>query len=91
MIKEDEFLTLNKSVTAPIDGIYKYVLLPAENPINYYIDLFYVYGQGPDDELLESMEDTVYLKNGEWLTIDSDGNVKVQQKERHLKLVVANE
>lgn len=90
MIHDDNFYTLNKSPLAPINGVYKYVLIPAEKPLDYYIDLFYIYGQGSDDEALEAIEDSVYLKEGEWLTVDADGNVKVQKKERHLKLVVTN-
>lgn len=90
MSYDDFFYTPNRSTTAPIPGVYRYELIPAESPIDYYIDLFYVFGQGSDEEVLEAMEDTVYLKKGEWLSIDYDGNVTVQKKERHLKLVVTN-
>jgi hypothetical protein len=90
MSYDDFFYTPNRSTTAPISGVYRYELIPAETPVDYYIDLFYVFGQGSDEEVLEAMEDTVYLKTGEWLTIDLDGNIKIQKKERHLKLVVTN-
>lgn len=90
MNDDNFFYTPNRSATAPISGVYKFELIPAENPIDYYIELFYIFGQGSDEEVLEELEDTVYLKKGEWLVIDSDGNVTVQKKERHLKLVVTN-
>lgn len=91
MMDDKEFFILNKSVEAPISGVYRYVLIPAKNPFDYYIDLFYIFGQGSDEKALEQIEDSLYLKKGEYLIIDLKGNVKIQQKERHLKLVVNNE
>jgi hypothetical protein len=90
MNEDNSFLTINKSLAAPINGVYRYVLIPAEKPVEYYIDLFYVYGLGTDEEVLETVEDTVYLSKGERLIIDSEGTIKVEKKERHLKLVVIN-
>lgn len=82
---------LNRSVEAPIDGVYRYELIPAENPIDYYIDLWYQYGMGLDDnELIKQFDDAFYLKKGEYVIIDINGNILVKKKEKHLKLVVNN-
>lgn len=82
---------VNKSAEAPIEGVYRYELIPAEKPIDYYIDLWYQYGMGESPEtLLNIFEDAVYLKQGEYVEIDCNGNVMVRKKERHLKLVINN-
>lgn len=86
-----EYDLINKSPLAPVTGVYRYELIPAEQPMDYYIDLWYIYGMGDDETLLSSMEDTVYLKEGDRLILDSDGKVIVKKKKKHLKLVVNND
>jgi len=64
-----EYDLINKSPLAPITGVYRYELIPAEQPMDYYIDLWYLYGLGDNETLLASMEDTVYLEEGDSLRI----------------------
>ncbi len=85
-----EYDLINKSPLAPIAGVYRYELIPAEQPMDYYIDLWYVYGLGDNETLLASMEDTVYLEEGDRLVLDADGKVVIKKKEKHLKLVINN-
>jgi hypothetical protein len=82
---------INRSPAAPIAGVYRYELIPAEKPMDYYIDLWFQFGMGSDPKkLLSVMDDAFYLEKGEYIVIDLDGNVSVKKKERHLKLVIIN-
>ena len=82
---------LNRSVEAPIEGVYRYELIPAETPMNYHIELWYQFGMGDDPKkLLETLDDAVYLNKGDSVVIDSDGKVSVKKRGYHLKLVVTN-
>jgi hypothetical protein len=83
---------INKSPDAPVEGVYRYELIPAENPMDYYIDLWYQFGMGDDPKkLLNTMDDVVYLKEGDRVEINPEGEVYIKKKQRHLKLVVTNE
>ena len=82
---------LNRSVEAPIEGVYRYELIPAETPMNYHIELWYQFGMGDDPKkLLETLDDAVYLNKGDSVIIQDDV-VTVRKKERHLKLVIMND
>ena len=39
---------INQSLEAPVDGVYRYELIPAENPVDYYVDLWYQFSMGID-------------------------------------------
>lgn len=80
---------VNMSVEAPIEGIYRYELIPAETPIDYYIDLWYQFGMADPESLLENTHDYVRLNKGDVVIIQDDV-VTVRKKERHLKLVIDN-
>lgn len=82
---------INQSPEAPIDGVYRYELIPAENPMEYHIDLWYQFGMGDEKEILSRFDDAVFLKTGDRIEINSEGEISVKKKERHLKLVVSNE
>lgn len=90
MNNNKEFILINKSVVAPVSGVYRYVLIPVKNSINYYIDLFYIFGQGSDEDVLNKIEDTIYLKKGERIIVNSHGKVEIEKKQNHLRLVVNN-
>ena len=85
-----EFNLINQSPTAPIAGVYRYELIPADKPMDYYIDLWYIYGLGDTETILSSVEDSIYLEEGDRLVLNSDGKVIIKKKEIHLKLVVNN-
>ena len=83
---------INQSPEAPIDGVYRYELIPADKPMEYHIDIWYQFGMGDDDkEILDRFDDAVLLKTGERVGLDSEGKIYIKKKERHLKLVVSNE
>ena len=42
-------------------------------------------------KLLDTMDDAVYLKEGDRVEINPEGEVYIKKKQRHLKLVVTNE
>ena len=81
---------INRSPEAPLDGVYRYELIPAETPMDYYIDLWYQFGMGDEKKLLDVLDDAVYLKAGDRVEINDEGEVFVRTKEPHLKLVVNN-
>ena len=82
---------LNKSVEAPVDGVYRYELIPAEKPVDYYIDLWYQFSMGMDQrKILEEYEDAVYLEKGDCVIIENE-IITVRKKEPKLKLVVNND
>ena len=81
---------LNRSVEAPIEGVYRYELIPAETSMDYYIDLWYQFGMADPESLLENTHDYVYLNKGD-VVIIQDNIVTVRKKESHLKLVVNND
>lgn len=83
--------SINQSPEAPIDGVYRYELIPANKPMEYYIDIWYQFGLGDEKEILNRFDDAVFLKTGDRIEINSDGEVQIKKKERHLKLVVSNE
>lgn len=83
---------INRSPEAPVEGVYRYELIPAENPMEYYIDLWYQFGMGDDpNKLLDSIEDSVYLKKGDSVELNEEGQIFINKKYKHLKLVVNNE
>lgn len=82
---------INQSPEAPIDGVYRYELIPAESPPDYYIDLWYQFAMGDEKELLKVFDDAVYLKAGDCVQINAEGEVSIKKKKRHLSLVVDNE
>ena len=82
---------INQSLEAPVDGVYRYELIPAENPVDYYVDLWYQFSMGMDyRELLAEYDDAVYLEKGDSVVIEND-IVSVKKKEPKLKLVVNND
>jgi len=81
---------INRSPEAPLDGVYRYELIPAETPMDYYIDLWYQFAMGDEKKLLDALEDAVYLKAGDCIEINEDGEVKIRKKGSHLKLIVNN-
>lgn len=81
----------NKSPPAPIEGVYRYELIPAETPMEYYIDLWFQYGIGLDDkDILNKYNDAVYLNKGDIVSVNDNGIVSVVKKQSKLKLVVNN-
>jgi hypothetical protein len=83
--------SVNKSVEAPVDGVYRYELIPAEKPVDYYIDLWYQFSMGMDTKrLLTEYNDAVYLEKGDCVVIQDDV-ITVKKKEHKLKLVVNND
>ena len=81
---------INRSPEAPLDGVYRYELIPAETPMDYYIDLWYQFAMGDEKKLIDVLEDAVYLKAGDCVEINEDGEVKIRKKGSHLKLIVNN-
>jgi hypothetical protein len=81
---------INRSPEAPLDGVYRYELIPAETPMDYYIDLWYQFAMGDEKKLLDVLDDAVYLKAGEYVEINEDGEPMVRKKGSHLKLIVNN-
>jgi hypothetical protein len=87
----EEERKLNQSFAAPIAGVYRYELIPADSPINYHIDLWYQFSMGMDDEeLLNEYDDAVYLKKGDYVVFENE-TVKVKNKTPNLRLVVNND
>jgi hypothetical protein len=82
--------TVNRSMEAPVDGIYRYELIPAEKPVDYYIDLWYQFSTGLDAKELLEYTDAVYLERGDCVVIENDV-ITVRKKEIKLKLVVNND
>lgn len=85
----DELL-VNRSTEAPIDGLYRYELIPTGYPSKYYIDLWYQYATGIDEAELLTNFDIVKLKKGDYVCIDLDGKIIIKKKKTKLKLVVDN-
>ena len=83
--------SINQSPEAPIDGVYRYELIPANKPMEYYIDIWYQFGLGDDKDILNRFDDAVYLKAGDRVEINVEGEVSIKKKKRHLSLVVNNE
>lgn len=81
---------INQSPEAPIDGVYRYELIPAETPMDYYIDLWYQFAMGDEKKLLDVLEDAVYLNAGDRVEINENGKISVIKKGSHLKLIVNN-
>ena len=83
--------SINQSPEAPIDGVYRYELIPANKLMEYYIDIWYQFGLGDDKDILNRFDDAVYLKAGDRVEINVEGEVSIKKKKRHLSLVVDNE
>lgn len=81
----------NCSAPAPVSGVYRYELIPAEIEGCCYIDLWYQFAMGMGDvHLLEHFNDAVYLNEGDRVILKDDKTISIKRKETKLKLVVNN-
>lgn len=81
---------LNISPEAPVAGVYRYELIPAAGG-NCYVDIWYQFAMGMDEAaLLEFIEDSFYLNEGDRIAINDIGLPYVKVKQKPLRLVVNN-
>lgn len=92
MRDESFFRRINISVEAPVEGVYRYQLIPCEIPSEgFYIDIWYQFAMGMDnDQLLELFEDAVLLEEGDKVALGVNNKIEIIKRKNHLKLVVDN-